>query len=40
MESLRSSTENQSKQANKYQKDILYAVGDKIWLSTKNIATN
>ena len=29
-----------SKQTNKYQKDITYIVGDKVWLSTRNITSN
>ena len=31
---------SQSKQADKHWKDIIYAVGDKVWLSTRNITTN
>lgn len=31
---------SQSNQANKHQKNIFHAVGDKIWLCTKNITTN
>ena len=29
--------ESQSKQADKYRTDISYTVGDKVWLSTRNI---
>ena len=32
--------ESQSKQANKYWTDISYTVGDKVWLSTRNITTD
>ena len=28
------------KQADKYQRDISYTVGDKVWLSTRNITTD
>ena len=37
---LAAAQKSQSKQANKYWKDISYAAGDKVWLSTKNITTN
>ncbi len=32
--------ESQSKQANKYRTDISYTMGDKVWLSTRNITTD
>ena len=32
--------DSQSKQADKHRKDITYAVGDKVWLSTRNITTD
>ena len=32
--------ESQSKQADKYRTDISYTVGDKVWLSTRNINTD
>lgn len=32
--------ESPSKQANKDRTDISYIVGDKVWLSTKNITTD
>ena len=31
---------SQSNPANKYRKKIFYDIGDKIWLSTKNISTD
>ena len=31
---------SQSKQADKYQKDITYTVRDKVWLSTRNLTTD
>ncbi len=31
---------NQSNQANKHWKEVFYDIGDKVWLSTKNISTN
>ena len=31
---------SQLKQADKYQKNIIYTIGDKVWLSTRNITTN
>ena len=37
---LAAAQESQSKQANKHRKDISYAVGDKVWLSIKNITTD
>ena len=37
---IASAQKSQSKQANKHQKDISYAVGDKVWLSTRNITTD
>ena len=32
--------ESQSKQADKYWKDITYAIEDKVWLFTRNITTD
>ena len=31
---------SQSNQANKYWKEVSYDIGDKVWLSTKNISTD
>ena len=38
--SLTKAQTSQSNQANKYWKEISYDIGDKIWLSTKNISTD
>ncbi len=38
-ESLTKAQTSQSNQANKYRKEVSYDIGDKVWLSTKNIST-
>ncbi len=37
---LAAAQESQSKQADQHRKDITYAVGDKVWLFTRNITTD
>ena len=39
-ESLTKVQTNQSNQANKHWKEVFYNIGDKTWLSTKNISTD
>ena len=39
-ESLTKAQTSQSNQANKHRKKVSYDIGDKVWLSTKNISTD
>ena len=39
-ESLTKAQTSQSNQANKHRKEVSYDIGDKVWLSTKNISTD
>ena len=39
-ESLMEAQTSQSNQANKHWKEVSYDIGDKVWLSTKNISTD
>ena len=39
-ESLTKTRTNQSNQANKHRKKVVYNIGDKVWLSMKNISND